>query len=200
MNQVRLRYFERLYESSADPYEVRTRWYEHRKRAVLLSSLPRPRFRRCYEPGCGNGELTAQLAERCDEVLAADFSEHALRAARQRTAMMAHVRIVQHVLPQQWPITEQFDLVVLSEMLYFLPLVAVRHVARLCAGALACDGVLVACDWRPDFSGRVTKTAEVHAELAQIGLRTAVAHEEDDFSLKVWTRDAHSVAQHEGIR
>ena len=194
------RHFEQLYEGSADPYAVRTRWYEQRKRDIVLAALPRPRFRRCYEPGCGNGELTAQLAARCDTVLAADFSENALRAARQRTGLLPQVQIAQHVLPQQWPVADRFDLVVLSELLYFLALDAVRSVAQHCARSLAGDGVLIACDWRPDFAGRASATVEVHAELAQIGLHAAVSHEEDDFLLTVWTRDARSVAQHEGIR
>ncbi|KQP35900.1 methyltransferase [Pseudorhodoferax sp. Leaf274] len=189
-----------MYEDSADPYGLRTRWYEQRKRDILLAGLPRPRFGRCYEPGCGNGELTVQLAARCDAVLAADFSAQVLRTARERTAGLAHVRLAQHVLPDQWPVDEQFDLIVLSEMLYFLPLDAVRSVARHCAQGLAPDGVLVACDWRPPFAGRVSATGDVHAALQEIGLCTAVAHDEDDFSLRVWARDARSVAQREGIR
>lgn len=193
-------HFEKLYEGSPDPYGLRTRWYEQRKRDILLASLPRQRFGRCYEPGCGNGELTAQLAARCDTVLAADFSAQVLRAARQRTAALPQVRVVQHVLPNQWPVAEPFDLIVLSEVLYFLAIDAVRTVARHCARGLAPDGVLVACDWRADFAARASTTAAVHAELAETGLHAATVHDEDDFSLRVWTRDARSVAQREGIR
>ncbi|WP_326542445.1 class I SAM-dependent DNA methyltransferase [Pseudorhodoferax sp.] len=193
-------HFETLYAGSADPYGARTRWYEQRKRALLLASLPHQRFRNGYEPGCGNGELTARLALRCDRLLAADFSAQVLRTARQRTAALPQVRLVQQVLPNQWPVTEQFDLIVLSEVLYFLPIDAVRSVARHCARGLAADGVLVACDWRPDFAGRACATEAVHAELGRIGLHPAVAHEEDDFSLRVWTRAPRSVAQREGIR
>lgn len=193
-------HFEQLYEADADPYGLRTRWYEERKRALLLASLPRRRFRHCYEPGCGNGELTAELATRCDAVLAADFSAQVLRIARARTAMLPQVRVVQQALPNQWPVEELFDLIVLSELLYFLPLAAVRAVARRCARSLAADGVLVACDWRPDFAGRACDTAAAHAELDGLGLQRAVAHEEDDFSLRVWTRTPRSVAQCEGIR
>ncbi|MGC3987428.1 MAG: class I SAM-dependent methyltransferase [Pseudorhodoferax sp.] len=198
--QAMLEHFERLYAGSADPYGLRTRWYEQRKRALLLASLPRQRFGRCYEPGCGNGELTAQLAARCDAVLAADFSAQSLRTARARTAALPQVRLVQQVLPDGWPAGEQFDLVVFSEVLYFLPIAAVHAVARHCARSLAPDGVLVACDWRMDFDGRASATGAVHAALQRIGLHQAVAHDEDDFSLRVWTRDARSVAQREGIR
>lgn len=193
-------HFEQLYETDPDPYGLRTRWYEERKRALVLASLPRRRFRHCYEPGCGNGELTAQLATRCDAVLAADFSAQVLRAARARTALLPQVRVAQHVLPNQWPLAERFDLIVLSELLYFLPLDAVRTVARHCARSLADDGVLLACDWRPDFAGRACDTAAVHAELGGLGLHQLLAHEEEDFSLKLWTRDERPVARREGIR
>lgn len=192
--------FETLYDGQPDRYGVRTRWYEQRKRDLVMACLPRRRFGRCYEPGCGNGELTARLATRCDAVLAADFSEHALRAARLRTALLPHVRVEQHALAHQWPAAETFNLIVLSEVLYFLPINAVRSVAHQCAGSLSSAGVLVACDWRPNFAGRVSSTDAVHTELGRLGLHQAVAHEEDDFTLKLWTCDAYSVAQREGIR
>ena len=48
-------YFEQLYCQDADPWLVRQRWYEERKRALLLASLPQRRYRHAYEPGCGNG-------------------------------------------------------------------------------------------------------------------------------------------------
>ena len=48
-------HFEHLYASSEDPYGVHDRWYEARKRAVLLASLSRPVYRQAYEPGCGAG-------------------------------------------------------------------------------------------------------------------------------------------------
>ena len=59
-------YVEPLYRQDADPWRVRQRWYEERKRALLLASLPQRRYRHAYEPGCGNGELTAELARRCE--------------------------------------------------------------------------------------------------------------------------------------
>ncbi len=193
-------YFDGLYAEADDPYGTRGRWYEQRKRALLLASLPRPRFRSCYEPGCGSGELTAALAARCDSVLAADFSDHALRAARQRTVALPQVRLVRHRLPQDWPLGDRFDLVVLSEVGYFLRAEEVQKVARACAASLDSDGVLVACDWRVPFAQRACATDTVHALLGATGLAPLVVHTEDDFCLRVWARDARSVAQREGIR
>jgi SAM-dependent methyltransferase len=193
-------HFEDIYTRSDDPYGARARFYEQRKRSVLLASLPRPRFRHAYEPGCGNAELTVALAQRCDRVLASDFSTAALTAAKVRTAGLANVQLARHALPVDWPSMERFDLVVLSEVGYFLPVKAIESIARGCAACLADDGVLVACDWLPDFDDRATRTAVVHGTLDSIGLSPLVVHTEDDFQLRIWARDPRSVAQREGIR
>ena len=197
----RLDYFEALYAASSDPYALRSRWYEQRKRAVLLAALPRRRYAHAYEPGCGVGELTAALAPRCDALLASDFSARALAAARERNAAMNNVRIEQHALPGDWPRGRAiFDLIVLSELGYFLDADAMREVALRCGETLAEGGTLVACDWRPGFTQRALPTREVHAALAALGLARLVLHEEDDFVLQLWSDDPRSVAQLEGIR
>jgi hypothetical protein len=38
-------HFQQLYEQADDPWQVRQRWYEQRKRSLLLASLPAPRYR-----------------------------------------------------------------------------------------------------------------------------------------------------------
>ncbi len=196
-----LPYFEQLYGASADPYGVRTRWYEARKRAVLLAALPHSRYVRAYEPGCGAGELTAELAARCDQLLASDFSPGALASARERTAALDNVRIAVHALPDDWPTADgPFDLIVVSELGYFLDTEAMQSVAAHCDASLGENGVLVACNWRPDFDARVLSTDAVHSAIASIGMTRTARHSEDDFLLEVWCRDAKSVAEREGIR
>lgn len=194
-------YFSDLYGASDDPYSVRTRWYEQRKRALLMAALPQRRYRRAYEPGCGVGELTLALAERCDMVLASDFSEQAVQVAKKRSGALPHVQVEQQVLPAGWPRDVlPFDLIVLSEVAYFLDEADVRKLARCCSQSLVADGTLVACDWRPDFDERATSTRAVHEALASLGLQRLVLHEEADFLLQVWCGDERSVAQREGIR
>lgn len=201
MNTSRQGYFDTLYGTSDDPYGLRSRWYEARKRALLLAALPQRRFRRAYEPGCGVGELTLALARRCDEVLASDMSERAVEIARGRTQGLGNVAIARHVLPGDWPGGgRRFDLIVLSELGYFLDEAAMRAVAQCCEQSLDVDGTLVACDWRPDFEARALPTSEVHAALAALGLARIARHEEDDFLMQIWSRDARSVAEREGIR
>lgn len=193
-------YFDSLYGAAEDPYGVRSRWYEARKRALLLASLTRPRYRSAYEPGCGTAELTAALAGRCDRVLASDFNAQAVDVARRRTADLPQVRVERHALPQDWPQADgPFDLIVLGEIGYFIEPDAWTRVAQASLASLAPDGDLVACDWRPDFAERRQSTQAVHEALERLGLRRLVRHEEDDFVLQLWSRDARSVAAREGI-
>lgn len=194
-------YFDDMYEGSDDPYGLRTRWYEERKRQVLLAALPQRRWRSVYEPGCGNGELTHALAARSDALLASDMSQRAVALARERCAGLSNVVIEQHTLPADWPGgAGRFDLIVLSEIGYFLDAPSMHAIAQCCGTALDAAGSLLACDWRPDFRERALATDDVHATLAALGLRRLVRHEEDDFLLQLWSRDGRSVAEREGIR
>ena len=129
--------FAELY-AAGDPWRADS-WYERRKRAVVLASLPRERYRRAFEPGCGAGELTRDLAARCDAVLASDPVAEAVRRARGRTAAMPEVRVEQAALPDAVP-AEPVDLAVFSEVLYYLDDATVsavldRTVAALPSGA-----------------------------------------------------------------
>ena len=134
--------FAELYGDGADPWQTRTSWYERRKRDVVLACLPRERYRHAAEPGCGLGELTTALAARCDRVTASDPVEAAVEAARwvgdgART-------VLRTALPDGRAIPRDADLVVLSEVLYYLSADDVAQVADLVpAGA---DVVLV--HWR----------------------------------------------------
>ncbi|ATB42202.1 methyltransferase [Cystobacter fuscus] len=117
---VPMAHFERMYADSEDPWEYRRRWYERRKRALTLAMLPHARYARAFEPGCSIGELSAELAARCDALLVGDGSEAAVRVARRRLAPWPHVRVEQRLLPDSWP-EGTFELVVLGEFGYYLP-------------------------------------------------------------------------------
>ncbi|MBP8923960.1 MAG: methyltransferase, partial [Thauera sp.] len=86
----------------ADPWGFRSRWYESRRRALVLACLPRQRFAHALELGCANGEMTASLAGRADALLALDASARAIALARQRVTA-PHVRLAQAELPREWP-------------------------------------------------------------------------------------------------
>lgn len=199
-------YFQQLYGQDGDPWQVRQRWYEQRKRALLLASLPQARYRNAYEPGCGNGELTAQLAPRCERLLATDLAAPAVELTRARLLQGApcpHVTVAQQRVPHDWPRhgEDKFDLIVVSEFAYYLERDALATLVEHSVAALAPHGTLLLCHWRPPFKERIQATARVHAAFhAAPGLLRLVHHAEDDFLLDVWSNDSQSVAQREGLR
>ena len=199
-------YFEQLYRQDGDPWLVRRRWYEERKRALLLASLPQQRYAYAYEPGCGNGELSVALALRCERVLAADVSLEALQLARRRRdeAGGGNVSFAHHRLPQDWPRIvpggDKFDLIVLSEIAYYLSPEELARVVEHSIASLAPGGSIVLCHWRAPFAQRLLSTVRVHAAFQDApGLHRVLRHEETDFLLGIWSNDTRSVAQREGF-
>jgi SAM-dependent methyltransferase len=198
------RYFDDMYRADDDPWGYRHRWYERRKQQLTLAVLPRERYRRVFEPACSNGELTALLATRCDTLIASDLSGRAVHLAQQRCATLPNVQVEQRVLPHEWPDIrmpdQQFDLVVLGELLYYLdPDETARLVERTCA-SLSADGALLACHWRYAFAGRRQSASAAHAAFDTCAALTRlVHHEESDLLLDVWSIDGRSVAQQEGL-
>ena len=192
-------HFDELFRLDADPWRTRTRWYEQRKRMLTLASLPHERYERACEPGCGAGETTAALAQRCDLVVASDASGAAVRQARKRLAGFDNVSIDHARMPHDWP-AGRFDLIVVSELGYYLSGDELRQLAQACRASLAAGGTLVACHWRRVEPDMLQRAPDVHAQLQQgSGLWPASHYEDDDFLLDVWTSDARSVAQREGL-
>lgn len=197
--QARSTHFDELFRSDADPWRTRVRWYEIRKRALTLAALPQERYEHAFEPGCGAGETTLALARRCGGVLASDASAAAVEQARARLAGVDNVRIDQARIPRDWP-SGAFDLIVISELGYYLTGDELRGLAESCSASLSAGGTLVACHWRRVEADMLQCAQDVHAELGrQSGLRRASHYEDDDFLLDVWTSDARSVAQREGL-
>jgi SAM-dependent methyltransferase len=195
-------HFQQLYEQNDDPWQVRQRWYEQRKRAVLLASLPAPHFQHAFEPACGNGELTAALARRVDKITASDLSPAAVELTRSRTAGLPAGRVTVDCqrIPQDWPKGADFDLIVISEMAYYLNDEEREQLLDRCIETLAPSGALVLCHWRRPFNDQLQSADAIHAAFdASPQLHRITRHEEADFLLDVWSRDPRSVAQREGV-
>ena len=193
-------YFAAMYAGAEDPWGFRSRWYEQRKREVTLAALTRPRYRRAFEPGCSIGVLTAALADRCDEVLAADVDECAVSTARSELARHGHVRVERLSVPQEWP-DGMFDLVVISEVAYYLARPELEQLLDCAVGSLAPRGTLLACHWRHPVPDYPATGDDVHQRLlARPELSQAVSHVEEDFRLDLLTLGAApSPARREGL-
>lgn len=195
---VDARYFEIFYRHP-DPWGYRTRWYERRKRALLLAALHRSRYRRGLELGCSIGETTAALAPRCTELVATDANAAAVAHARRRMAGTSEVRVLCMHHPEQWP-RPAFDLVVFSELGYYLDADDLDATLHLVVDSLDRDALVLACHWRRPIQGCPWTGDEVHARMQrQLPLTRIFHHEEQDMLIDGWTRDGHSVAHAEGI-
>lgn len=156
-------YFDELYAKDVDPWRLATTDYELRKYAATVAALP-GRVRRGFEPGCSIGVLTELLAPRCEELLAWDLSAGAVRTARTRVAAHVHVRVDVGRVPAQWP-QGPLDLVVLSELLYYLSDEERSRTVDLALSSLGTGGHLLAVHWRHPFAEAPTDGDAVHDAL-----------------------------------
>ena len=180
-------YFAQLYRESDDPWRISSGWYERRKRALLMASLPRERFSVAFEPGCSNGELTVQLASRCDRLIAWDVVEDVLARTRRRTSTLSGVEVRKGSLPVDWP-DERADLIVLAEVGYYLNETDLNQAISTAVSRLNPSGVLAAVHWRhfaPDYpltGDQVHHLINTHKDLHRLG-----GYQDTDFLLDIWT-------------
>jgi SAM-dependent methyltransferase len=195
-------YFDAMYATSADPWGFTTRWYETRKYAISLAMLPAQRYRDAFEPGCSIGVFSAQLAARCDRLLCCDGSAAAVRSAAARTTAMPNVAVQRRVIPRDWP-SGEFDLIVLSEFLYYFGGADLGQILGRAVAALRPGGTLLAVHWRHPVTEYPRSGDEVHRVLARrAGLARLAEHREPDFVAEVYLRtdgEPVSVAQAGGL-
>lgn len=193
-------YFERMYAENPDPWSLASRWYEERKYAVTMASLTRGTYQRGFEPGCSVGVLTQLLAERCDELLATDVVPEAVEATQHRVRAHRSVEVRQLSVPHEWP-DGAFDLIVISELGYYLSVSDLAALVDQAAGALQPDGELLAVHWRHSVPDYPLTGDQVQALFrADPRLQSVASHQEDDFRLDLLAPvGARSVADREGL-
>ncbi len=194
------RYFLDLYAESDDPWRISTGWYEQRKRALTMDALPHRHFGTVLEPGCSNGELTVLLASRCDRLLAWDVVPDAVARTTRRTAALPHVSVHLGGVPDYWP-DEPADLVVLSEVGYYLDETDLTRTLDAATTALGEAGTLLAVHWRRDAPDYPLTGDRVHDVIRDRPELTRLAgYQDDDFLLEVFVAGDHrSVAQRSGV-
>jgi protein-L-isoaspartate O-methyltransferase len=193
-------YFDAMYAESGDPWGFTSRWYERRKYALTLAALPRERYRRGFEPGCSIGVLTALLATRCDSLLATDVAPAAVELATERLAAYDGVAVAELAVPQDWP-EGSFDLIVLSEIGYYLSADDLELMLDRAVSSLEPGGTLAAVHWRHPVADYPLRGDDVHDLLATSPeLHRLVRHEESDLILEVFEAEpAMSVAERTGL-
>ncbi len=178
-------YFDALYESSEDPWDFERSPYEREKYERTLAALgPRERrFARGLECGCSIGVLTAMLADRCDELVAVDVSESAVKRAHRRLIAHPNVTVLRRTLPEEMP-GGPWDLIVCSEILYYWSEELLVEAFGAMRRELASGGSILAVHWRPATRTYPLGGDEVHELLADnLDLEHAVSSTEPLYRL-----------------
>src|SRR5215213_7823909 len=149
-------YFEDIYAQSLDPFNYETSSYERDKYKRTLEILPHGRYHRALEVGCSIGVFTGMLAPLCDELVAVDIAETAVAVTRERVANLPNVCVERRTLPEETP-EGPFDLIVASEVLYYLPRDMVLVALRRFENILAPGGVFLAVHDRGKWSKRIAQ-------------------------------------------
>lgn len=139
-------YFEQRYARDPDPWRFATSEYERAKYADTLAELPHPQYESALEIGCSIGVLTRALSDRCDTVLSLDVAEAALDQARERCRDLPHVTFLRARVPAEWP-AGSFDLVLLSEVVYYLDTSDVAALADRVRQSLRASGGVILVHW-----------------------------------------------------
>ena len=178
--------FDALYGANDDPWRVQTSWYERRKLAVLLASLPKARYRSAWEPGCGPGLTSPALARRCDSLLATDSSAVAVETARRRCPDDS-VEFRVSGLPEM-ATSGRVELVVVAEFLYYVE--AFDASLETLWNSLARDGQLAFVHWVHEPEDAYRSGRAMHASIAlDATARHAtrlVAHVDTDFIIDIY--------------
>jgi cyclopropane fatty-acyl-phospholipid synthase-like methyltransferase len=139
-------YFDALYAADRDPWHFVASPYERAKYTLTLNAMLKPRYRSALEVGCSIGVLTRPLASRCNAVLAIDAAPTPLVEARRRCADLPGVRFEQMFVPEQWP-DGVFEVILLSEVVYYLSAEDVRRLAVRVTHSLPKGGSVILVHW-----------------------------------------------------
>lgn len=157
--------FEARYEREGDPWGYETRAYERDKYAATLAACGDGPFAAALELGGSIGVFSALLAPRCRSLVTIDAAPTAVAAARRRLAGVAGVTVLEGSIPAGIPAGREYDLVVASEILYYLSEPELAATLAALRAASRPGARWVAVHWRPGGPERPFTAAAVHDRL-----------------------------------
>lgn len=183
--------FDAMYAADPDPWNVRDSWYERRKESVVLALLARERYDHAWDAASGTGDLALALSRRCERVTASDASPRAVALTGDLLSGVS-ASVVANRLPEVPALAEPPDLVVLSEVLYYLPEADRLRALEAVGAAARPSAELVVVHWRhhPDdaFLAGAVATEEADRLLRERGWERLVWHDDRHFVAASWVR------------
>ena len=180
--------FEARYRDEGDPWGYETSSYERAKYDATLAACGDGRFLRALELGASIGVLSARLASRCVQLQTIDAAPTAVAAARRRLARVPGVEVKLGAIPDDLP-AGPWDLVLASEILYYLAPAALQGTLDAIAAGTRTGARIVAVHWDTPGPERPFTAAEVHARLLAMSWARPLAQAStDDYRLDVLER------------
>jgi SAM-dependent methyltransferase len=178
--------FARFHNAEQQTTRATSAEYERFRHQSVMGALSRRYYAHALEPGCGAGELTAQLARTCDRVTAIDLLQSDVARARARCAPWASVKIhcadIRTYLPE-----DPVDLIVFSEIGYYFSASELVSIARNLASRMVPGGEFIAAHWLNAGSDHVLHADAVHCQLlANLALRWMTGERYGGLRLDLW--------------
>jgi SAM-dependent methyltransferase len=167
-------YFEAMYAADPDPWRFRTSAYEAAKYSATVGAIADRRYRSALEVGCSIGVLSQAIAPLCDAFLGLDIAEAPLVEARARSLALPQARFARMAVPGDWP-EGGFDLILLSEVLYFLSNEDIAATAAHVRRSLLPGGRVLLVNWigEPEPPQPGDRAAEAFLAAAELALERA---------------------------
>ena len=154
-------YFNDVYRNSNDPWNFETSEYELNKYKATIHALASDSYKNVFEIGCSIGVLSEMLAPKCDKLLTVDAAEAPLVKARERLRKYPQVSVQKMAVPDQFP-DEKFDLILMSEVGYYLAMPDLERLQEQILGHLEMNGQLLLVHWTPEVHDYPLTGDEVH--------------------------------------
>jgi cyclopropane fatty-acyl-phospholipid synthase-like methyltransferase len=180
--------FEARYRADPDPWGYLHSDYEREKYDATLAACGQGPFDSALELGASIGVFSQLLAPRCRRLVTIDAAPTAVAAARSRLSAQPQVEVLLGGIPDAVP-EETFDLVVASEILYYLTPAELADTLTVLERRMATGARLVAVHWRPGGPERPFDAEAAHRRLhEQSWLTMSQSGGTDEYLLEVIIR------------
>jgi SAM-dependent methyltransferase len=181
------RYFDDVFTGDDDPWSLASSPYEAAKFDATIAAIDDRRYRSALETGCAHGVLTARLAPLCDTLTSIDISLRAVELARSRCAALPNVTIARCSFPAETP-DGAFDLVVLSEVVYYWDDADIERAAAAIRASATPDCRIILVHWTGDTDYPQTGDAAVTKLRDRLGdLAVERTEQTDAYRLDLWS-------------
>ena len=183
-------YFKKVYDANEDPWNFKSSEYEAEKYLATLAALPKNQFENALEIGCSIGVLTNLLSKKCGHLLATDVSQFAIEQARIQCNGLDNVSFQCINFSIELP-EEKFDLIMISEVAYYLSIIDWESATLNLFDRLAQKGNIVLVHWLPvvhDYPQTGDQVHDSFEKLMKDKLENVFSSRAEKYRIDVWQK------------